>query len=247
MRYSVASCVVLASALTNASLLNKRADCEAQANACRTAPEANQSFCSAQLVACLGYNPYANNTATATSSSYTPRESCQAAADQCRVKPGANQSTCSAELAACLGYNPYESKPAYTTETVTQFTTYCPYPTTLVYNDKTYVATKDEVLTITDCPCTITQPVNPSSTPTSAPVDCQQQANECRTKPGANQSTCSAQLAQCLGYNPYTTPAQTTEPAATATGTQVQFTGAASLHKPAAGLLAVGVAALAFL
>ncbi|KAK0109520.1 hypothetical protein ONS95_002209 [Cadophora gregata] len=228
MRYSVASCVVLASALTNASLLNKRADCEAQANACRTAPEANQSFCSAQLVACLGYNPYANNTATATSSSYTPRESCQAAADQCRVKPGANQSTCSAELAACLGYNPYESKPAYTTET-------------------TYVATKDEVLTITDCPCTITQPVNPSSTPTSAPVDCQQQANECRTKPGANQSTCSAQLAQCLGYNPYTIPAQTTEPAATATGTQVQFTGAASLHKPAAGLLAVGVAALAFL
>lgn len=93
MRYSVASFVVLASALTNASTLGKRVDCQTQANECRTAPEANQSFCSAQLSACLGYNPYANNTATTTTSSYAPKESCQAAADQCRVQPGANQAT----------------------------------------------------------------------------------------------------------------------------------------------------------
>jgi len=139
----------------------------------------------------------------------------------------------------------------------------------LVYNDKTYTATKDQILTITDCPCTITKPANPTATPTGAPVDCYKQENECRTKPGANQSTCSAQLAQCLGYNPYTNPAQsqptgsvqTTQPAGnptatytgpvaenpTTTGTQVQFTGAATINKPAAGLFAIGVGALAFL
>ncbi|KAL5317873.1 hypothetical protein ACEPPN_014973 [Leptodophora sp. 'Broadleaf-Isolate-01'] len=293
MRYCIASCVVLAAALTNASVIGKRAECQEQANACRIAPNANQSFCSAQLSACLGYNPYANITATTTSSSYVPKESCQAVADKCRTKPNANQATCSAELAACLGYNPYDHKSVWTTETVTRFTTYCPEPTTLVYNHKTYTATKDETLTITDCPCTITKPVNPPCQPTSSssPDDCQQKNNECRFKPGANQSTCSAELAQCLGYNPYTNPAQPEAtqsaapaskqdnpagnpqaqpgtpvagtpdtPAATYTGPvannpaatpvttgQVEFTGAASLIKPAIGLLAIAVGALAVL
>ncbi|KAH7306127.1 hypothetical protein BKA65DRAFT_578271 [Rhexocercosporidium sp. MPI-PUGE-AT-0058] len=208
MRYSIASSVILATALTNASVLNRHADCQAQANECRTAPDANQSFCSAQLSACLGYNPYANNTATTTSSSYVPKESCQAVADKCRTKPGANQATCSAELAACLGYNPYDHNSVWTTETVTKFTTYCPEATTLVYNDKSYTATKDEILTITDCPCTITKPVGSPSVPTSSPDDCHKKENECRSKPDANQATCSAELANCLGYNPFTNPAQ---------------------------------------
>ncbi|KAG4442791.1 hypothetical protein IFR05_001737 [Cadophora sp. M221] len=305
MRYSIPFCMVLAAAFIDASILGKRAECQEQANACRTAPNANQSFCSAQLSACLGYNPYANDTATTTSSSYVPKESCQAVADKCRTKPNANQATCSAELAACLGYNPYDHKSVWTTETVTKFTTYCPEPTTLVYNHKTYTATKDEVLTITNCPCTITKPVNPPSKPTStsSPDDCQKKNNECRSKPDANQATCSAELAQCLGYNPYTNPAQPQatqsaapepkqdtpagntpaapapkqdtpagnpqaqpgtpvagtpdSPAATYTGPVVnnpaatpvttEFTGAASLAKPAAGLLGIAVVALAFL
>ncbi|CDO94144.1 unnamed protein product [Kluyveromyces dobzhanskii CBS 2104] len=41
-------------------------------------------------------------------------------------------------------------------ETVTEFTTYCPYPTTIVTNDKTIVVTEATTLTITDCPCVLT-------------------------------------------------------------------------------------------
>ncbi|KAH7409014.1 hypothetical protein BKA64DRAFT_663990 [Cadophora sp. MPI-SDFR-AT-0126] len=246
MLYSVASCVVLASALTSASHLNKRADCQAQANACRTAPEANQSFCSAQLAACLGYNPYANNTATTTSSSYVPKESCQAVADQCRVKPGANQATCSAELAACLGYNPYEPRPIWTAETVTKFTTYCSYPTTLVYNNKTYTATKDQTLTITDCPCTITKPVNPPYTNPAQP----QPTESATTKQEPPVGTPQPQPGTTVAGPPDSPAATYTGPVVdnpTTTGTQVEFTGAASFKKPAAVLLAIGVGAFALL
>ncbi|AET40285.1 uncharacterized protein Ecym_5545 [Eremothecium cymbalariae DBVPG len=40
-------------------------------------------------------------------------------------------------------------------EVVTEFTTYCPEPTTIVTNDNTYVVTEATTLTITDCPCTV--------------------------------------------------------------------------------------------
>lgn len=47
----------------------------------------------------------------------------------------------------------------YTTEVVTQLTTYCPAATTLTHGTKTYTVTAPTTLTITDCPCTVTKPV----------------------------------------------------------------------------------------
>ncbi|KAL2062585.1 hypothetical protein VTL71DRAFT_5657 [Oculimacula yallundae] len=44
-----------------------------------------------------------------------------------------------------------------TTEVVKSYTTYCPVPTTIVQNSKTYTVTKATTLTITDCPCTATK------------------------------------------------------------------------------------------
>ena len=52
----------------------------------------------------------------------------------------------------------------YTTEIVTELTTYCPAPTTLTHGTNTYTVTEATTLTITDCPCTVTKPV------TSAPM-----------------------------------------------------------------------------
>ncbi len=46
-------------------------------------------------------------------------------------------------------------------EVVTEFTTYCPVPTTLTYGTNTITVTGATTLTITDCPCTI-----PKTTPT---------------------------------------------------------------------------------
>lgn len=65
---------------------------------------------------------------------------------------------------------------------VTEFTTYCPYPTTLVTNNQTYTVTGATTLTVNNCPCTLkstetvtgTTKTSPapgiSSTKTGAPV-----------------------------------------------------------------------------
>lgn len=56
-----------------------------------------------------------------------------------------------------------------TTEIVATYTTFCPFATSVVQNNKTYIATASETLTITDCPCTLTHKTTgippPSATP----------------------------------------------------------------------------------
>jgi|ERR1712176_345884 len=62
------------------------------------------------------------------------------------------------------GYG-HEKNVTYTTEVVTEYTTYCPEPTTLTWGDKTITVTEPTTVTITDCPhgCTITKPVYSTS------------------------------------------------------------------------------------
>ncbi|CDH11729.1 uncharacterized protein ZBAI_03515 [Zygosaccharomyces bailii ISA1307] len=55
------------------------------------------------------------------------------------------------------------------TEVVTQYTTYCPGPTTFTTNGVTYTVTEATTLTITDCPCTLTH-TNTIVVPTTAEV-----------------------------------------------------------------------------
>ncbi|OAQ98942.1 hypothetical protein LLEC1_04805, partial [Akanthomyces lecanii] len=43
------------------------------------------------------------------------------------------------------------------TEVVDVYTTYCPEPTHLTMNNKTYTVTEACTFTITDCPCTVTK------------------------------------------------------------------------------------------
>lgn len=120
-------------------------------------------------------------------------DACSNAYDTCRTKPDANRASCAADYAGCLGYNPFESgslvaptacaggsimstmaAPNATrsmtmmTQTVMSYTTYCPSPTSLVVNSKTYTVTQPTTLTITDCPCTITTSM-PVSTPGVVP------------------------------------------------------------------------------
>lgn len=46
------------------------------------------------------------------------------------------------------------------TEVVDVYTTYCPGPTHLTMNNKTYTVTEACTFTITDCPCTVTKAVS---------------------------------------------------------------------------------------
>lgn len=161
--------------------------CTDEFNSCRTAPDANMSYCAAMYAKCLGYNPWENDTF---------------------VTPTA----CSAQ--------PTET--VYTTEVVQTLTTYCPEATTLTQGNKTYTVTKPTTLTITDCPCTVTKPIpmpqptgpapsgqpgqpQPSQAPPAGdcPAECATAYNSCRTAPDANMSTCAAEYAKCLGYNPF--------------------------------------------
>ncbi|GAB7344106.1 hypothetical protein MBLNU457_2008t2 [Dothideomycetes sp. NU457] len=85
---------------------------------------------------------------------------------QLQRRLGNSPSICAAQYKVCLGYSPGGYGPVppnvtYTTQIVTSFTTYCPSPTTITTNGKTYTVTSATTLTITDCPCTITKPVLP--------------------------------------------------------------------------------------
>jgi len=65
--------------------------------------------------------------------------------------------------ASDYGYGNYTQPPTYTTEVVTEYTTYCPGPTEITHGGVTYTATSETTLTITNCPCTITYPVTSST------------------------------------------------------------------------------------
>lgn len=62
------------------------------------------------------------------------------------------------------------------TTVVAAITTWCPEPTLITHNQKTYTVTAATTLTITDCPCTLTTVV-PCSTPEPWPVP----TEECTT------------------------------------------------------------------
>ncbi|KAI9903913.1 hypothetical protein N3K66_000442 [Trichothecium roseum] len=56
-----------------------------------------------------------------------------------------------------------------TTQVLDVYTTYCPEPTVLTFQDETYTVVAPTTLTITDCPCTIVEPCHTCAHPTGAP------------------------------------------------------------------------------
>ena len=191
-------------------------------------------------------------------------QTCYDAYNKCRGQPDPNFSTCAAEYSACLGYNPFNGNgslvtptacssqpPAattpilYTTKVLTAITTYCPAPTTLSYNDKTYVVTEPTHLTITDCPCTVSAPVTPTAvvpTPPSpdCPQNCSDAYNQCRGQPNANRSTCASEYASCLGYNPFAQDGSLVTP--TACSASVATAGVTSTTSPGPDTVATAAA-----
>ncbi|ODA80354.1 hypothetical protein RJ55_03312 [Drechmeria coniospora] len=72
--------------------------------------------------------------------------------------------TAAAVLAAAAGATAhYASNVTYVTEVVNSYVTYCPSPTILVHGSKTYHVSTPGTVTITDCPCTISKPVIPTT------------------------------------------------------------------------------------
>ncbi|KAI9147257.1 Clock-controlled protein 6 [Paramyrothecium foliicola] len=189
-------------------------ECYDAYNACRVKPQANMSFCAAQYASCLGYSPFGDD-----GSLITP-------------------SACSAQPPA-TATNP--GHPVYTTEVVTQLTTWCPEPTTMTFNNKTYTVTEPTTLTVTNCPCTISKPHPSASQPATpdCPTECSNAYNMCRGSAGANMATCAAKYASCLGYSPFdesgslVTPTACSKPPAGPTTVPGTVPGTAPGTKPA--------------
>ncbi|KAI0380812.1 hypothetical protein F5Y04DRAFT_256766 [Hypomontagnella monticulosa] len=62
-----------------------------------------------------------------------------------------------------------ETGVVWTTVVETDYTTYCPSPTTFAWHNVTYTATSETTITITNCPCTVTYSQPPPVTTTSYP------------------------------------------------------------------------------
>jgi len=56
--------------------------------------------------------------------------------------------------------------PVWVTTTVSEYTTYCPAPTTVVQGNMTYTVTEATTLTITNCPCSVSYPATTYTTMT---------------------------------------------------------------------------------
>ncbi|KAK2603450.1 hypothetical protein QQS21_004402 [Conoideocrella luteorostrata] len=217
--------------------------CADALNGCRSQPGANQDTCMTQYATCLGYNPGPNVTPTACgNNSPAPTnnqgggrpdacaQKCIDAYNGCRGQPGANQSTCRSEFAGCLGYNPPNDTPMN-----------CQQGNSMSWASNTWQSNTWP---------TSTWPATATSTglivQDQCAKKCTDEMNACRSQPGANQSTCASEYANCLGYSPYG-PNGFTTPSACGTG-GVAPTGpivaGGSQLSPAYAAMAIGVLAL---
>ncbi|GAB0136175.1 hypothetical protein EsDP_00004487 [Epichloe bromicola] len=179
--------------------------CNDEYNACRTAPDANMSFCASKLASCVGYNPFAGSgsfvaptacsaqpTGTGTGSPPTGTapapgqeecaKKCNDEYSACRTAPDANMSFCASKLADCVHYNPFAGNGTFVTPTA------CSAQST------------GGSATGTGSP-----PTGTAAAPgqEECAKKCNDEYSACRTAPDANMSFCASKLASCVGYNPF--------------------------------------------
>lgn len=110
---------------------------------------------------------------------------------------------CTITKTSCEEEAKVESTSTFTdVEVVTAFTTYCPEPTEIVTNGKTYTVTEPTTLTITDCPSTVTEETVATET-----VPC-----ETLTQSSISEDLTTTLLVQATQYPAYTTAVTTSAP-----------------------------------
>ncbi|KAG6246903.1 hypothetical protein E4U24_003449 [Claviceps purpurea] len=228
--------------------------CNEEYNACRVAPDANQSFCASKLASCVGYNPFTGGSfmsptacsAGAGAAATAPAggqggdaecaKKCNEEYNACRVAPDANQSFCSSKLASCVGYNPFTGgnfmSPTACSAGAAATTPAAPAATAPAGSDGSAGGQGG------DAECA---------------KKCNEEYNACRVAPDANQSFCASKLASCVGYNPFTggsfasptacSAAATVEATGTGANPPVVTAGAGQIT-PALALLALGAIVL---
>ncbi|PFH59550.1 hypothetical protein XA68_12217 [Ophiocordyceps unilateralis] len=117
-------------ALASSALADECAQkCNEAHDACLGKPDAHRPTCASDYAACLGYNPYNQEsyaTPTACSRAAEPTETdetcdclqtCNGEYEACRDNPDVNRSTCASSYSDCLGYNPFGADGSLVTPT----------------------------------------------------------------------------------------------------------------------------------
>ncbi|KAG6100607.1 hypothetical protein E4U30_004275 [Claviceps sp. LM220 group G6] len=247
--------------------------CNEEYNACRTAPDANMSFCASKLASCVGYNPFTGGafmSPTACSAGTAPTtpggqggqggdaecaKKCNEEYNACRVAPGANQSFCSSKLASCVGYNPFTGG-AFVSPTACS-TGAAPTASTGTGSGSGSGTGSGSGSGSGTGSGSGSGSAGGQGGDAECAKKCNEEYNACRTAPDANMSFCASKLASCVGYNPFTggafvsptaCSAAATQPgggAATGTGANPPaVTAGAGQVSPALALLALGAVAL---
>ncbi|KAI1376453.1 hypothetical protein F4677DRAFT_78731 [Hypoxylon crocopeplum] len=148
--------------------------------------------------------------------------------------------------------NAWGETAVWTTVIETDYTTYCPSPTTFAWQNVTYTATSETTITITNCPCTVTYSTPTPITTTSYVSPTYVPSGTVGTSYTYSYSNVSSTV---ITYTPPPstyisgtvpiTSATKTPVAPTTSGPVVVPTAAADKLTPVGALLAVGLAALA--
>ena len=148
--------------------------CQDQEDACRTAPNANQAFCSSQAAQC--------------------QDTCANTFDACATAPNANHAYCASQYSACLGYNPFQ--PTTTSggpSSTSTSTSGSPSATIDCQSQENSCRTAPNA---NQAFC--------SSQASQCQTACTDSYERCITAPSANVAYCASVYAACLGYSPFT-------------------------------------------
>ncbi|KAM0278876.1 hypothetical protein ACHAO9_011948 [Fusarium lateritium] len=164
------------------SRLHKRDECATGCtdayNACRVKPDASQAFCATEYSSCLGFNVFLGR------NSVPAPTACSAGATGVSVIGGSVSSTSLSTVpTAVVPISTGDGEESIATGAVTADAA-----------ETTAIATSSS--STTDTAATIPETYD-------CVTECNDNYNICRTAPNANRSTCAAQYAQCLGYNPF--------------------------------------------
>ncbi|KAM0542371.1 hypothetical protein ACHAPJ_012838 [Fusarium lateritium] len=177
--------------------------CNNAYNSCTAKPDASQAFCAEEYERCLGFNPFlgANSilaptacsrgaagvtTTAAGNVATTLRNTLPIVGD--RTDSATDETSVSADVESTA-----EAETTDETETTDAVQT----------NDAAETKDGDEATDATNTsPAAANTATNIPDT-YNCPSDCSDDYNTCRTEADANMSTCAAQYAQCLGYNPF--------------------------------------------
>ncbi|KAF4978217.1 hypothetical protein FZEAL_5378 [Fusarium zealandicum] len=148
-------------------------------------------------------------------------DACSSQHDSCLGAPDANRASCASDYASCLGYNPYVDT-GFVAPTACSHTTDLPTGTRAADvciqvcddNHSACMTGAGAVLTVCDVEHTSCRSVcSGTITTTTMPIHtgdgdacvqaCSSKHDDCLAAPDANHASCSANYAECLGYNPY--------------------------------------------